>query len=113
VVFPAFLLVPDLGAKLVLLAVIAVLTGGWYAIPKARLYAAFPASSGTAVSLTAVGGVLAGAFPVAVGAVAAALGLGTALWVCLLGPVGLLVLLPSERGRTLLVADPTTRGVER
>jgi FSR family fosmidomycin resistance protein-like MFS transporter len=97
VVFPAFLLVPTLPAKLALLSGLAVLTGGWYAVPKARLYAALPAASGTAMALTSLSGLIGGLFPLAVGALASAVGLGGALWVCLLGPVGLIALLPSGR----------------
>jgi FSR family fosmidomycin resistance protein-like MFS transporter len=95
VAFPAFLLIPSLGAKLVLLAIIAVLTGGWYAVPKARLYTELTGASGTAASLTAVGGLAGGLFPLALGALASVVGLGAAMWACLLGPVCLLILLPA------------------
>jgi MFS transporter, FSR family, fosmidomycin resistance protein len=98
VVFPAFLLISSLVAKLGLLAVIAVLTGGWYAVPKARLYTAMAGASGTAASLTAVSGLAGGLFPLALGALASVVGLGAAMWACLLGPVGLLILLPAAGG---------------
>ncbi len=94
VVFPAFLLVPSLPGKLALLAGLAVMTGGWYAIPKARLYAELPGASRTVMALASVSGLIGGLFPLAVGVLASAVGLGGALWACLLGPVGLLVLIP-------------------
>jgi MFS transporter, FSR family, fosmidomycin resistance protein len=97
VAYPAFLLVPCVGAKLALAGVLGLLNAGWYAIPKARLYGALPRSSGTAVAVGGLGGLAGSAVPVALGAAAAAFGLETALWGLLAAPVALLVLLPRDR----------------
>jgi FSR family fosmidomycin resistance protein-like MFS transporter len=96
VLFPAFLLAPET-AKLPLLAGLGLANAGWYAIPMARLYSAFPGRSGTALAVSNLAGFAGHATPVAVGALAASVGLGPAMWVLLLGPLGLLLLLPSPR----------------
>ena len=77
-----------------LLALLGVVTAGWYPLLKARLYAELPERSGTAMALASVTGIAAAVPPLAVGALAAELGLASALWVLLLAPVALLVLVP-------------------
>src|SRR5947207_11280125 len=52
--YPAFLVSPSPAPKLALVCALGLLNSGWYAIPKARLYAALPGESGAAV---AVGGI--------------------------------------------------------
>ena len=44
------------------------------------------------MNLTLSAGLAGGVFPLAVGAVAGAVGVGNALWLCLVAPVALLVL---------------------
>ena len=94
VAYPAFLLVPGLPAKLVLLAVLGLLNSGWYAIPKAGLYAALPGRSGTAVAVGGVAGIVGSAMPAALGALAGVVGLGATMWLLVLAPVALLALVP-------------------
>ena len=94
VLFPAFLLVPGLPAKLALLAVVGLATAGWYSIPKARLYDALSGQSGAAVTLGSLAGLIAGTFPLAIGLVAERYGIGAALWVLLAGPLVLLIGVP-------------------
>jgi FSR family fosmidomycin resistance protein-like MFS transporter len=93
-VYPAFLVVSGTSAKLVLVAALGLVTAGWYSIPKARLYGALPGQSGAAMTLGSLAGVIRAAAPLVVGLVAQRSGLGTAMWLLLAGPVGLLVLLP-------------------
>jgi FSR family fosmidomycin resistance protein-like MFS transporter len=93
-VFPAFLLAPWFGIKLVLLGTLGLLNAGWYAILMAQLYAAMPNQSGTALAVNNVGGLAGSLIPLALGAVAQVAGLGAALWLLLAGPVALLVGLP-------------------
>jgi len=97
VVYPAFLLVESLTGKLVLLGALGLLNAGWYAIPQARLYGELPGASGAAMALGTVSGLLGGAFPLAIGFVATAAGLGTAVWIPLAAPLVLLALLPRRR----------------
>jgi FSR family fosmidomycin resistance protein-like MFS transporter len=93
-VYPAFLLVPDFGMKLVLVALLGLLNSGWYALPKAGLYASLPGRSGAAVAVGGIGGLLGACVPLVLGFVAAGVGLAATMWILLLAPVALLVLLP-------------------
>jgi MFS transporter, FSR family, fosmidomycin resistance protein len=95
--YPAFLLVPGVPAKLVLLGVLGLVTAGWYSIPKARLYDALGAQSGAAMALGSVTGVIGGLFPLAIGAAASAFGLGAAMWLLLAAPVALLFAVPRRQ----------------
>ena len=79
VVFPAFLLVPGLGPKLLLLGCLSMVTAPWYPVLQARLYGSLPDQSGIAVSLSSAAGLLGGAAPLAVGFLAQRFGLAWAL----------------------------------
>jgi FSR family fosmidomycin resistance protein-like MFS transporter len=94
VLYAALLLVPGAPAKLALVGALGLATAGWYSIPKARLYAALPGQSGAAVTLGSMAGMIRAAAPLAMGLIAERWGLGTAMWLLLAAPVGLLVLLP-------------------
>ena len=96
-VYPAFLLCPGVGAKLALAALLGALNAGWYAVPKARLYDALPGSSGAAVAVGGLGGLLGSTIPVGLGAAAGAFGLEHALWGLALAPLALLLLVPRRR----------------
>ncbi len=90
--FPAFLLVPGLGAKLAVLAVLSVATAPWYPVLKAGLFASLHGRSGLAVSLGSAAGLVGGLGPLAVGALAQRFGLAAALAsLCLVPPVILAV----------------------
>jgi MFS transporter, FSR family, fosmidomycin resistance protein len=93
-VYPAFLLLPGTSAKLVALAALGALNSGWYAIPKAELYAALPGRSGAAVAAGGLGGLAGAAVPAVLGALAGAVGLQPTMWLLLLAPVALLALVP-------------------
>lgn len=97
VLFPAFLLVPPLWAKFVLLALLGFFSAGWYAILKARLYAAMPGQSGIVMTVGNVFGLLGGLIPLGLGLVAERFGLTVTMWLLLLGPVALLVGIPRRR----------------
>ena len=94
--YPAFLIVPGLGAKLPLAALLGLLNSGWYAIPKARLYTELPGRSGAAVAVGGVAGFAGAAVPLVLGVVAGAAGLAATMWLLLLAPLALLVLVPRE-----------------
>lgn len=91
VAYPAFLLVQSTGVKLVLLAALGLLNSGWYAIPKARLYASLPGRSGTAVAVGGAAGLVGSLAPAALGALAGAAGLQATMWLLLVAPVALLL----------------------
>ena len=93
-VYPLFLLVPDYGTKLVLVALLGLLNSGWYAIPKAGLYSSLPGRSGAAVAVGGIGGLLGACVPLVLGFVAGSAGLAATMWILLLAPVALLVWVP-------------------
>jgi MFS transporter, FSR family, fosmidomycin resistance protein len=93
-VYPAFLLVDGVAAKLVLLGALGLLNAGWYAIPKAGLYAALPGRSGTALAIGSVTGLVGSLLPITLGLVAERFGLEATMWLLLAGPLALLVGLP-------------------
>ena len=100
VLFPAFLLAPDLGGKLVLLGALGFFNAGWYAILQASLYSAMPGQSGTALAVKNVSGMVAGFIPLALGLIAQRFNLQVAMWLLLLGPVALLIGLPRGKAVT-------------
>jgi MFS transporter, FSR family, fosmidomycin resistance protein len=91
VLYPAFLVAPSAGLKLALAAVLGLLNSGWYAIPKARLYAALPGESGVAVAVGGIGGLAGAGVPLVLGVVAESVGLGLTMWMLLLAPIALVV----------------------
>jgi FSR family fosmidomycin resistance protein-like MFS transporter len=92
--FPAFLLAPNLYAKLVLLALMGVTNAGWYSILKAQLYSAMPEQSGAALALNNVSGLAGALVPLALGLVAQRFGLAAMMWFLLAGPLALLFAVP-------------------
>jgi MFS transporter, FSR family, fosmidomycin resistance protein len=94
VVFPLFLALPSLQAKLAALAVLGLLNSGWYAIPKAGLYATLPERSGTAIAVGSLKGWVGALVLLGLGFSAEYMGLGPTMWLLLAAPTALLVLLP-------------------
>lgn len=94
VLFPAFLLAPDYALKLVLLALLGFFNSGWYAILQGRLYSVMPGQSGAVLAVNNVFGLFASLIPLGIGLLAQQFGLGSAMWVLLLGPIVLLLGLP-------------------
>jgi MFS transporter, FSR family, fosmidomycin resistance protein len=98
VIYPAFLLVDDVGVKLALLGGLGLLNAGWYAIPRAGLYAALPGRSGTALAIGSVTGLVGSLLPITLGVLAERFGLETTLWLLLASPLALLLGLPRRVG---------------
>ena len=98
VLFSAFLLVPGVIPKLVLLGLLGFMNAGWYAILQAQLYSHLPGQSGSVMALSTVSGLVGSSVPLVIGLAAAAFGLQNAFWLLLLGPVALLVGLPRGQG---------------
>jgi FSR family fosmidomycin resistance protein-like MFS transporter len=99
VVYPSFLVVGGVGAKLVLVAVLGLLNSGWYAIPKAGLYGSLPGQSGAAVAAGGFGGLVGAAVPLALGVLAGRVGLASTMWILLLAPLALLLGFPRRTPR--------------
>jgi FSR family fosmidomycin resistance protein-like MFS transporter len=77
--YPAFLLVPGIAAKLVILAVLSAATAPWYPLLQARLYGSLPGRSSVALTLGTAAGLAGGLGPLAVGMAAQRFGLPWAL----------------------------------
>jgi MFS transporter, FSR family, fosmidomycin resistance protein len=97
--YPVFLLVPGLAAKLAVLAVLSLVTAPWYPLLQAALYESLPGDSGLAVSLSSAAALAGGLGPLAVGFAAGQAGLGRALAALAVVPAVLLAALPRrDRG---------------
>lgn len=88
--FPAFLLMPGVAAKLVILAALSIATAPWYPVLMAELYASLPGRSGLAVSLSSGASLVGAAGPLVVGLLAQQVGLGWAMVVLCAVPVAML-----------------------
>jgi FSR family fosmidomycin resistance protein-like MFS transporter len=100
--YPAFLLLPWLGAKLAVLAVLSIATACWYPVAQAGLYGSLPGRSGVAVFWSSAAGLVGAIGPLAVGLLAQRVGLGWALAVLAVTPPAVLALLPRGRVRPAL-----------
>ncbi len=100
--FPTFLLATSLPLRLGALGLLGLFNAGWYSVLQGRLYTAMPGQSGTVMTLGNLAGLAGKLIPLAIGLLAQRFGLGTAIWVLLLGPVALLIGLPGT--------DTETRG---
>jgi FSR family fosmidomycin resistance protein-like MFS transporter len=99
VLFPAFLLVPDVALKLVILGLLGFFNSGWYSILQGQLYSSMPGQSGTVMTVGNVSGLIGSLIPLIIGMAAERLGLRAAIWLCLLGPIALLIGLPRRRAK--------------
>ena len=79
VLFPAFLLAPGLGLKLMALAGLTLATAPWYPVLTAELYGSLPGRSDLAVTLSSGASLIGGLGPLAVGLLAQSFGLSWAL----------------------------------
>ena len=101
---------PHAGAKLALVAAIAVVNAGWYPVLQARLYAALGGRSGLVLTVGALFPLNA-VLPLGIAALAERWGLEVALWPLLAGPVALLLLVPRAAAAAQASA-PVTAGSE-
>ncbi len=93
-VFVAFLIVPGFWPKVSALVLIGLLNSGWYAVLKGQLYASLPGQSGAVMSISAVFDLATAAIPLTLGLVAGRWGIGAAMALLAIGPVGLAILVP-------------------
>ncbi len=92
--YAAFLLVPIVWVKYVLLGALSFTTAAWFPVLRGRTFSALPGQSGMVVAITAVGNLSILITPTILGALADAFGLQAAMWLLLIGPLALLVGLP-------------------
>ena len=95
--FPTFLLVPGTGPKLAAIALVSLLTAGWYPVLQARLYGSLPGQSGAQLAIGNVFRIAVTPIPLLIGLAAARLGLGSALWIFAASPLLLSALLVRSR----------------
>ena len=95
VLYPAFLLVPWLPAKLAILAALSLATACWYPVIQAGLYTSLPGRSGIAVFLSSAASFVGAVGPLAVGFIAQQAGLTWALAVLAAAPLAVLAILPT------------------
>ena len=88
--YPAFLLVPGIASKLVILAALSAATAPWYPLLQVRLYGQLPGRGSVAVTLGTVAGLAGGLGPLAVGIAAQQFGLPGALAGLAIVPVAVL-----------------------
>jgi MFS transporter, FSR family, fosmidomycin resistance protein len=100
VAYPAFLAVPGLAPKLVILAVLSIATAPWYPIIQAGLYQSLPGRSGVAVSLTSAASLLGALGPLAVGLLAQRFGLAWAVTGLAVAPAVIFLAVPRSPART-------------
>ncbi|MBD2126517.1 MFS transporter [Microcoleus sp. ZQ-A2] len=89
--YPAFLVVPNLNVKLIILGFLGFLNAGWYSILQGRLYTAMPGQSGTVMTLNNLAGFVGGLAPFVLGWVAQHYGLQQTMWMLLVAPIALLI----------------------
>jgi FSR family fosmidomycin resistance protein-like MFS transporter len=99
VLYIGWLLVPGIAAQIALIVLIKLVTLGWYSVLQGEAYAAGNGRSGTVMALTSLLGLLGGVMVWGVGYLANQLGLSTAMWLLLLGPISLALFVPSARKR--------------
>lgn len=94
IAFAVFLIVPGFIPKLIGVVFVNLCNTGWYPILKGRLYSALPGQSASLMAIESVTTPIAKLMPLAVGWLADQVGLGTAIWLLLLGPLALMIGLP-------------------
>jgi MFS transporter, FSR family, fosmidomycin resistance protein len=88
--YAALLLIPIVWLKVVLIAVISLSTAGWFVVLRARCYEALPGQSGVVVAVTSLANISSLFVPLLLGGIADALGLQTAMWLLIIGPIALI-----------------------
>ncbi len=94
ILYPTFLLVPDLYAKVAILALMGLFNAGWYAILRGQLYSSMPGQSGAVLAVGNVFDLFGSLLPIGIGILAEQIGLSTAMWLLLAGPVALVIGIP-------------------
>lgn len=89
--YAAFLIVPAIWLKYVLIGAISFATAGWYAILRAKTYEVLPGQSGLVMAVTSLANISSLFMPALLGGLADALGLQSAMWLLAIGPVALII----------------------
>jgi FSR family fosmidomycin resistance protein-like MFS transporter len=95
--YAAALVVPNVFAKLALIAVLSVLTAGWYPVLQARVYHALPGQSGALLAIGNVFRTVTAPVALIIGLAATRFGLGAALWMLIVSPIAIALLVRPPR----------------
>ncbi len=95
--FIIFLLVPGFIPKLIAIIFVNIFNTGWYPILKGSLYSALPGQSASIMAIESVTTPIAKLLPLIIGLLADQFGLGSAIWLLLLGPLALMIGLPRQQ----------------
>jgi len=87
VLYAAFLLLPGYWPKVILVGLLGFFNAGWYSVVKGRVFSAMPGRSGSVMLVDNVIGVADTLIPIGLGLVGQMWGLGTMMWLLLLGPI--------------------------
>ena len=93
-VYIAFLTVPNVWAKVILMVGVRFSTIGWYPVLQGEAYAAVPGRSGTVMAITSAAGLIGGILVWIIGIVANQAGLSNAMWLLLVAPLALALFVP-------------------
>ena len=99
--YAGVLLVPDVYAKLALIAMLSVLSAGWYPVLQARVYHALPGQSGALLAIGNVFRTITTPVALIIGLAAQRFGLGAALWFLIVSPIALALLVRPPRQETV------------
>jgi len=102
VAFVGFLLIPGFIFKIIFVIFVNLFNTGWYPILQGRLYSSLPGQSASIMAIGSVTAPLAKFFPFLIGFLADQVGLQTAMWILLLGPIALIIGLPRNKTPLLL-----------
>jgi len=94
--FAVFLVIPGFIPKLIVVIAVNLFNTGWYPILQGRLYSSLPGQSASLMAIGSVTAPLAKFFPFLIGFLADRVGLQTAMWILILGPIALLIGLPGR-----------------
>ncbi|MBH8575477.1 MFS transporter [Nostocaceae cyanobacterium CENA369] len=95
--YPAFLLLPNITLKIIILGALGFLNAGWYSILQGQLYTAMLGQSGTVMALNNLAGLVSAFMPLVLGWLAHKYGLQPTMWAFLAAPMILLIGLCYER----------------
>ncbi|MBI3536517.1 MAG: MFS transporter [Chloroflexi bacterium] len=95
--YAGFLLIPNEIVKIILLALLAFQTIGWYPILHSKSFEILPGRSGLVISVNSLANVSSIFVPAILGTIADAIGLQNAMWILALGPLALIIGLPRDK----------------
>lgn len=96
VLYSAFLIVPDITVKLILIGLIGFFNAGWYSILQGNLYRVMPGQSGTVMTLSNLFGLAGSVVPLLIGLAAVSFGLEATMIFPLAGCIALFIGLPRQ-----------------